>query len=128
MQYFSVRGNAASRELRIGTNLGQEVLEDMKSTPYANLADNTDAPGPGVAISGNVAFTRAWWVVPDCVGLAANGDTCIGAAAPACNNDPDATMNVPVSIIRTRTCWTDRNGVSHSVTLDTLRWNENVTP
>ncbi len=127
MQYFSVRGNAASRELRIATNMGQEALEYMKSTPYTNLVNNTDAPVTGVSISGNVAFTRAWWVVTDCVGLAANGNTCV-AVAPACASDPDTTMIVPVSAIRARTCWTDRNGVNHSVTLDTLRWDENVMP
>ncbi len=127
MQYFSVRGNAASREMRIATNLSQQALENLKLIPYADLADGADAPASGVAITGNVQFTRAWWVVPDCVGLADNGDTCV-ADAPACATDPDATMAVPVSAIRARTCWTDRNGVNHSVTLDTIRWDENVTP
>ncbi|NOZ70286.1 MAG: prepilin-type N-terminal cleavage/methylation domain-containing protein [Deferribacteres bacterium] len=130
MQYFSVRGNAASRELRIATSLSQQVLENLRATPYANLSSTTDEQPPkGVAISGNVQFTRAWWVVPDCVGLADNGDTCTAnTPAPACISDPDATVIVPVSVIRVRTCWSDRNGVNHSVTLDTIRWDENATP
>ncbi len=126
MQYFSVRGNAASRELRIATNLSQQALENLKLTPYASLQSMTNQPAPaGVAITGNVQFSSSWWVVPDCVGLADNGDTCT-ANAPACASDPDNALTVPVSAIRARTCWTDSNGVNHSVTLDTIRWDENV--
>lgn len=127
MQYYAVTGNAASREMRIATNLAQQIVEQVKSTPYANLASNGDAPILGQAMSGGVNYTRSWWVVPDCVGLAAGGNVC-GGAAPACSSDPDGGMAVQVSAVRARTCWTDKNGVNHSVTLDSLRWNENVIP
>jgi prepilin-type N-terminal cleavage/methylation domain-containing protein len=127
MQYYSVSGNAASREIRVATNLSQQLVEQMKSTPYINLASNTDVPALNAAMSGGINFTRAWWVVPDCVGLAAGGNLCAGAA-PACTTDPDGAVAVQASAIRTRTCWTDRQGVAHSVTLDSMRWNENAVP
>ncbi len=127
MQYYSVSGNAASRELRIATNLTQQLVEQMKSTPYTGLGSNTDVPALNVAMSGGVNFSRAWWVVPDCVGLAAGGNLCAGGA-PACTTDPDGAVAVQISAIRTRSCWTDRRGVAHAVTLDTLRWNENAVP
>ncbi len=127
MQYYSVSGNAASREIRIATNLSQQLVEQMKSTPYVNLASNTDVPVLNAAMSAGVNFSRAWWVVPDCVGLAAGGNLCAGAA-PACTTDPDGAVAVQASAIRTRTCWTDRRGVAHSVTLDSMRWNENAVP
>ncbi len=59
--------------------------------------------------------------------LTADDNTC-GNLAAACTSDPDGTMIVSVSAIRARTCWTDKSGGNHSVTLDTLRWNENVVP
>lgn len=127
MQYYSVSGNAASRELRIATNLTQQLVEQMKSTPYIGLVSNTDVPVMHAAMSGGVNFSRAWWVVPDCVGLAAGGNLCAGGA-PACTTDPDGAVAVQVSAIRTRSCWTDRRGVIHAVTLDTIRWNENAVP
>jgi len=127
MQYYAVSGNASSRDLRVATSLSQQLVEQMKSTPYTNLASNADAPALNAAMSGGVNYTRAWWVVPDCVGLAAGGNLCAGGA-PACTTDPDGAVAVQASAIRTRTCWTDRQGVAHSVTLDTMRWNENAVP
>ncbi len=129
MQYYAVSGNTASREMRIATNLSQAIIEQIKSTPYTNLASGTDLPPAGTAISGGLNFTRSWWVVPDCVGLTltADNNTC-GNLATACTSDPDGTMVVSVSAVRARTCWTDKYGDNHSVTLDTLRWDENVVP
>ena len=130
MQYYAVSGNAFSREMRIATNLGQQKLEELKTTPYVNLtAAVTDAPPVGNAISGGLAFTRRWWVVADCVSMTLAGDnrTC-GALAAVCNSDPDGAVAVASSAIRVRTCWFDKNGINHSVTLDSARWDENVTP
>jgi type IV pilus assembly protein PilV len=126
MQYYAISGNTSSRELRMATNLSVEMIEQLKSTPYASLASSSDAPPVGTSISGGVAFTRAWWAVPDCVAINFPGDdsTCAGLAT-ACTSDPDATMAVPVSAIRVRTCWTDKDGLPHSVTLDSIRWDEN---
>ncbi|MBI4683258.1 MAG: prepilin-type N-terminal cleavage/methylation domain-containing protein [Nitrospirae bacterium] len=129
MQYFAISGNTASRELRTGTNLSAEILEEIKGTPYANLASGTNLPATGQAISGAMTgLARAWWVVPNCVALGANGNTCAAIPAPACAANPDAAVVSPVSAIRTRTCWTDTDGTIHSVELDTLRWDENVIP
>jgi len=133
MQYYAVTGNAASRELRIATNLGQEFVERIKSTPYTNLASGVDPAVPviGAAISGGVTFTRASWVVADCVSLTLPGDdsSCNAGLAANCTNDPDGASVVPVSAVRVRACWNDlKTGAPHSVSLDTLRWNENVIP
>ncbi len=128
MQYYAIGGNASSRELAMATNLSVEVIEQLKSTPYTALAAGTDSPPVGITNSGMIAFTRAWWVVPDCVAINFNADdnSCAGLAT-ACASDPDTTMVVPVSAIRARTCWDDKDGMPHSVTLDSIRWNENET-
>ena len=76
MQYYAVGGNSSSRELRIATNMSGDLLEVMKSTDYANIAANTDAPlAVGEAsLSGGVNFTRRWWVIANCAALpAGNG-------------------------------------------------------
>jgi prepilin-type N-terminal cleavage/methylation domain-containing protein len=126
MQYYAIGGNTASRELRMATNLSVEMIEQLKSTPYASLVSSGDSPPVGTSISGGVTFARAWWTVPDCIAINFPGDdsTCAGLAT-ACTSDPDATMAVPVSAIRVRTCWTDKDGLPHSVTLDSIRWDEN---
>jgi len=135
MQYYAVTGNASSRELRIATNLGQEFVERIKSTPYTNLVSGVDPAVPviGSAISGGVTFTRASWVVPDCVSVTLPGDdnSCAANLVANCDpvNDPDGASVVSVSAVRVRACWNDlKTGAQHSVTLDTLRWNENVIP
>ncbi len=129
MQYYAVTGNTASRELRIATNLGQELIEQVKSTRYANLVSNADNPLVGTAISGGVAFTRRWWVVPNCMAIAlVNDNNTCQALAANCAGIPDGAVVMPVSAIRSRACWTDKNGAVHSVSLDTLRWDENVVP
>ena len=51
-----------------------------------------------------------------------------GGAAPACNTTPDGAVASPASAIRARTCWTDRDGTDHSVTLDSVRWDETRVP
>jgi prepilin-type N-terminal cleavage/methylation domain-containing protein len=126
MQYYAIRGNASSRELRIATDFSRDLMEEMKATAYANLGNGTDNPIADVAgtvlspISGGLAFTRRWWVVPDCVTLTGNGNTCADNPAPGCAVRPGLTT-MPVTAIRARTCWTDKHGVMHSVSLDTLR-------
>jgi prepilin-type N-terminal cleavage/methylation domain-containing protein len=129
MQYYAISGNTASREMRIGTNLSREIIEQLKSTPYVNLATGGDQPllPAETTISAGVTFTRAWWVIQNCVGLAGGGTRCAGAV-PACSSFPHAGFVVPVSAIQVRTCWTDKDGTPHSVTLNSLRWDENVVP
>ena len=125
MQYYAVAGNSVSRELRIATNLTQEVVEQIKGTPYANLASGTDpaALPTGPEISGSMlTVTRRWWVTQNCTELGGNGNACTVAPVPACVTSPDVAVEPDVSAIRARTCWTDTNGTPHSVTLDTLRW------
>ena len=63
-------------------------------------------------------------MVPFGIGVALtltdDNDTCSGLAA-------DCSVEiVQSSAIRVRTCWTDKNGSNRSVTLDSLRWDENA--
>ncbi len=126
MQYYAVSGNAASREMRLGTNLGQDMIESLKATAYGSLSSSTDTPDSSPAISGGVNFTRRWWVVQNCIALtlSADNNSC-DALTATCTAVPGG-VTVPVSAIRVRSCWTDKTGDIHSVTMDSLRWNENA--
>ncbi len=125
MQYSAVSGNAFSREIKIATNLGTTRIEEIKSTPYAGLSSGTDTPVSSPAISGGVAFSRRWWVVANCIDLKLTNDdgSCSSSITAACN-----TTLKNASAIRLRTCWNDGGGNNHSVTFDTVRWDENVIP
>ena len=131
MQYLAVGGNASSRELRVATSLSQEFVEQLKATPYADLASgaNTDpVPVAETTISGGIDYTMRWWIIGNCIALSLtdDDDTCDPGLAAVCSADPDNTIVVPSSAIRVRTCWTDKNGSTRSVTIDALRWNENA--
>jgi prepilin-type N-terminal cleavage/methylation domain-containing protein len=131
MQYYAISGNTASRELRIATTLTHELIEQIKSTPYNGLSSDSDNPlvNQDISISGGRDdYIRRWWVVEDCVNLTLTGDdnSCNANLIATCTLDPDPARVVPVSAIRARTCWTDKNGITHSITIDTLRWNEDV--
>lgn len=131
MQYYAVSGNTSSREIRIATSLSQELTEQLKAVPYAELSSgvNTDpVPVTETTISGGIDFTMRWWVVADCiaVSLTDDDDTCNAGLASACSTDPDAAVAVQSSAIRVRTCWSDKDGSERSVTMDSLRWNENA--
>ena len=126
MQYYAVSGNATSREVRMATNLGQDMIESLKSTPYGNLSSSSDTPTSGVAISGGINFDRRWWIVSNCIALtlAADDNSCTAMAA-SCTSAPGG-VTVPVSAVRARACWTDKSGGVHSVTMDSLRWDEDA--
>jgi prepilin-type N-terminal cleavage/methylation domain-containing protein len=135
MQYYSITGNTSSREMRIATTLSLEALEQSKSMQYSVLQNGTENPYPSSDSSltgGLTSYTRRWWVVPDCLALnlTNNVNPCSAAIAASCdaNGDPDNTVAVAVSAIRSRACWQDKNNNFHSVTIDSLRWNEDVTP
>jgi len=126
MQYYAVSGNATSRELRMATNLGQDMIESLKSTPYGNVSASSDSPTSGVAISGGINFTRRWWVVSNCIALTlASDDNSCNALVASCTTAPGGVI-VPVSAVRARSCWTDKSGGVHSVTMDSLRWDEDA--
>ena len=121
MQYYAVAGNAASRELRMATNLSQDMIESLKSIPLANLSSKTDTPVSGVALTGGVNFSRSWWVVPNCLDFpVSNTANPCAAVAQACATAPGGGT-VAVSAIKARTCWTDKSQTIHSVTLDSVR-------
>jgi prepilin-type N-terminal cleavage/methylation domain-containing protein len=131
MQYYAVAGNTSSREMAIATNLSQEKVEELDIIPYSDLSNDTDMPYTyEKSMYAGKNYTRRWWVVSDCVALdlSADNNPCNDSIAATCSQDPDATVTVAVSAIRSRTCWQDKNGGWHSVTLDSLRWDDNVTP
>jgi prepilin-type N-terminal cleavage/methylation domain-containing protein len=134
MQYYAVSGNAASRELRVATALGQDVVESLKSTPYNVLLldpDRSDTPVSSPATTGGITYNRRWWVVQNCIAITFSGtddDTCGAAPQAQCtaNGVPDASVAAPVVAVRARACWTDKNDNPHNVTLDSIRWDENA--
>lgn len=131
MQYYAITGNTSSRDMRMATNLNQQLVEQIMSTPYDSLASSTDQPLLGevnTSLTGGLTnITRTWWVVPDCVALCLNPDdnTCNPALGPSCSSDPEPGVTTGVSAIRVRTCWTDKDGTNHSMTFDTLRTVKN---
>ena len=131
MQYYAVSGNASSREMRVATSLSQQMVENFKVTPYDSIVSGSQAsviPVNEAASSGGVDYTRTWWVLSDCIALALNGDdnTCNPDLAVVCTSDPDNSEVTQTSAIRVRKCWSDRNGAVRSVTLDSLRWDEDA--
>ena len=126
MQYYAIKGNASSRELRTATDLSKDAMEELKTVIYTNLNDSFDDPFADIpvmetTISGGVTFNRARWVVANCIDLLGGGNDCTPAAAPGCAESPDNMLIMNVSAVRTRTCWTDKHGVLHSVSLDSVR-------
>ena len=139
MQYLAVRGNAVSRELRVATNLAQSLLEQGQGMDYADITglgsgivplNNTD-----LAVTGGVNFTNAVWVVQDCRNLQLasassgiddrtcdddDGDGALdGDLVASCVAGAGLTDGLAV---RSRLCWVDKDGASHSVTLNSMRW------
>ncbi len=155
MQYMAVSGNALGRETQIASELGQDLLERMRSTPVRNDTgtvnsifvaythpteeDNTtlqnpvgsgDADYDPVTRAGGMTFTRIWWVEDDCRSVVINDPNpnalvCTPAPPGACAGG--AAMN-NVKAIAVRVCWTDKNGGNHSVTLNGVKWDETATP
>ncbi len=155
MQYMAVAGNAFGRETQIASELGQELLERMRSTPVRDSAstvnsifvagihptseDDTillnpvgsgDADYDPVTRAGGMTFTRIWWVQDDCRSVVINDPVptallCTPAPPGSCANG--AGMN-NVKAIAVRVCWTDKSGGNHSVTLNGVKWDETATP
>ncbi len=134
MQYYAITGNASSRELRVATTLTTELLGQILGTPYTNMVamgNVTQAPITAATYGGNdfsfyaatggVSFTRSWWIEGSCSTMSPVVDNLCGAAG----NDPicAAITAAPISMIRARTCWTDKNGTNHSVTMTRKRTN-----
>ncbi len=131
MQYYAVAGNASSREIRVATGLGQQLVETFKITTYDDLASGNEDTVISVdefTSSGGVDYSRTWWVLNDCVALILtdDDDTCNAGLVAECSSDPDAGNDTPTSAVRVRTCWSDKNGSDKSVTLDSIRWDKDA--
>ncbi|MEC4686510.1 MAG: type IV pilus modification protein PilV [Nitrospirota bacterium] len=155
MQYMAVAGNAFGRETQIASELGQELLEKMRSTPVRddtgtvnsifvagthptpeddtilqNPVGSGDADYDPVTRAGGMTFTRIWWVEDDCRSVDINDPIptallCTPAPPGACAGG--AGMN-NVKALAVRVCWTDKNGSNHTVTLNGVKWDETATP
>ena len=128
MQYMAIAGNAFGREMHLATELAQERLEIVKSTPYASVISGNDPnlSDPDPSRYGGLTFRRTWWVCNNSrdidVVLTPN-DPCNPGSAVTCTN----AMN-NVKAIAVRVCWLDRRGGQYSVTLNRIKWNETATP
>jgi prepilin-type N-terminal cleavage/methylation domain-containing protein len=131
MQYMAIGGNAFGREMQVATELGQELLEQAKSTSYAdpNLdsgfhSETLTSPDP--QRFGGITFNRAWWVLDSCrnqnVALDPN-DPCDSASASTCTDSQGDMKTIVV-----RVCWVDKNGGNHSASLSGIKWDEEATP
>jgi len=127
MQYMAVAGNSFGREMQIATELGQERLEMIKATAYANVASaNESLTDPDPSRFGGLTFTRRWWVANNCrnINVALNpNNPCDPNSAVNC---ADAMNNMRA--VAVRVCWVDKNGGNHSVTLNGVKWDETATP
>ena len=156
MQYTAITGNAFGKEMQTATMLCQEVLEIVRATPvkktdgtkvdailkagnnhpvagvddvaplYSTLANPVHGAATFQTQTGGVSFTRVWWVVDDCRGLAINDPPNV---TPICNPQPAAACAINsdnMKAIAVRTCWTDRNGGNHAVTLLGEKWDSSL--
>lgn len=135
MQYYAITGNASSRDLRVATSLTTELLDQLLGTPYNNmvtLGNGTEPPltvadfdsdSSFTAATGGISFSRAYWIAGGCERIISTPDNlCIGSAdAFVC--DPGNITTAPTSMIRAKTCWADRNGTNHSVSITRKRTN-----
>ncbi len=122
-----------------GTAL-QIIVSPGNDHPTAADIDDTSAP-PGslslakpdktnIARTGGVDFTRVWWVVDRCRRAVVNDPN---PTIPVCNPQPaanclpaDALQNDGMRAVAVRTCWIDRNGGNHSVTLFGEKWDTSL--
>jgi type IV pilus assembly protein PilV len=135
MQYQSVAGSTSSREVRLASNYAQQFIEQVRATPYASLASGIFNPGnTGVVTTGGVTFTRAIWVSGNCLSMTlrnddescddADGNGALdGVLVPVCD---EVFQNA--SAVRSRLCWRDRHNTLHTLTFNTVRWDENANP
>ena len=130
MQYMAIGGNAFGREMQIATELGQELLEQTKSTIYTDSSltegfHSESLTSADTSRFGGLTFNRVWWVKDSCrnYNVALNPNNPCSAPLPACT-DSQSDMKA----ITVRVCWVDKNGGNHSATLNGIKWNEEATP
>lgn len=127
MQYMAVAGNAFGREMQIATELAQEQLEVIKSTGYSSIGGNNETlSDPDPSRFGGKQFSRVWWVQDNCRNINVSLDPNNPCNPQSMVNCTDGMNNVRA--IAVRACWVDKQGVTHSVTLDGVKWNETATP
>ncbi len=134
MQYVAIGGNAFGREMQIATELGQELLEQAKSTSYtdANLTAGLHSQtltSTDPSRFGGLTFNRVWWVSDDCKNInvaLTPTDPCNPASVVSPCSGIDVLSNMKA--IAVRVCWVDKNGGNHSATLNGVKWDETAEP
>jgi prepilin-type N-terminal cleavage/methylation domain-containing protein len=131
MQYVAIGGNAFGREMQIATELGQELLEQTKSTSYtdANLTAGLHSQTLTSAEPsrfGGLTFNRVWWVQDNCRNINVTltpSDPCSPTSVVSCPN-----LLINMKAIAVRVCWIDKNGGNHSASLNGVKWDETAAP
>ncbi len=121
MQYYAIVGNTSSREVRIATTLTADSIEEVRMSSYTLMAEgNETLATTGEALYAGKGYSKKWWIVPNCVSitLTPNNNTCSAALIASCTPNSAA---LSVSAVRSRTCWQDKDGDWHSVSIDTIR-------
>jgi prepilin-type N-terminal cleavage/methylation domain-containing protein len=133
MQYYAITGNASSRELRTATSLTAELIDQLLGTPYDNmvtLGNQTEAPltvgdfdteSSFAAATGGISFSRAYWIAGGCTRIISTPDNLCAGSADNFTCDAANLTTAPISVIRAKTCWIDRNGINHSVAITRKR-------
>lgn len=144
MQYNSVAGSRYSKELMDATSRGRDVIERLRTIPFKDVValDNQTSCVIGVTCdtdtSGVTEFSRRWWVVKNCSSVELTNDDaedpCNGGINATCSNDclngscaVDSKGQNWAASIFVRTCWTDKDGNPHSISLQTVRWTNAST-
>lgn len=135
MQYFSISGNTSSREIRAATTLAQEALDQSRAIPYADVQSSYSTPYTVKELSlnaGELSYRLRSWVIADCLDIntTIEENPCSDAVVASCVLDPDDEngdiVKTALSAVRSRACWQDRWQNYHQVTIDSVRWNEEV--
>lgn len=127
MQYTAIAGNAFGREMQMASEAAQEKLEVFRSAAYASVMSGDESlSDPSASRFGGLTFTRRWWVKDDCRDI----DVEYKPENPC---DPESKVNctdslTDVKAVAVRVCWVDKNGGNHSITLNSLKWNEAAAP
>ncbi len=134
MQYYAITGNASSRDLRVATSLTTELIDQLLGTPYANMLTlvqpgiqppltlgDFDSESSFTAATGGISFSRAYWIAGGCTRIISTPDNLCAGSADNFTCDAANLPTAPISVIRAKTCWTDRNGTNHSVAITRKR-------
>ncbi len=67
LMVYTTKSNSWGGHMTEATTFGQDTLERLRVTPWANLVTNTNPVNPDSPITGatGIPYTRTWTVVPN---------------------------------------------------------------